>query len=67
MNFRTVGGLGGEAAVRAHDDVFTADQSREAFQPLSDQFGVLDDIAGVCVITPGTKILPTGSLTRSQT
>ena len=36
-----------EATIGAAHDVFTADQSREAHQPLGDQFWMLDNIGGV--------------------
>src|SRR5215469_17035958 len=47
MDLGTVEGLGREAAIGACDHVLAADQLRKAQEPLGDELGMLDDIAGV--------------------
>src|SRR6516162_1172140 len=47
MDLGTVEGLGREAAIGARDHVLATDQLRKAQEPLGDELGMLDDIAGV--------------------
>src|SRR5580700_8997076 len=47
VHLGVVQGLRGEAAIGASDDVLAADQAGEADDALGDQFGMLDNVAGV--------------------
>src|SRR5215471_19102708 len=47
MDLGTVEGLGREAAIGARDHVLATDQLGKAQEPLGDELGMLDDIAGV--------------------
>jgi hypothetical protein len=47
MNFGLIKRLRGEPAVRAGHDILASDQIGEADQPFGDQFGMLDNVAGM--------------------
>src|SRR4051812_1143976 len=47
MDLGAVEGLRGEPAIGARDDVFATDQLGKAQEPLGNEVGMLDDVAGV--------------------